>query len=220
VSEIRCSDYYKEHKEELLTIGFDYDKQRGDFDLLMEALLVYKSIHGHLKVPGKYVIEKDNMRYPERMRGKDLGRRVRFIKNLDNYAQYRKELLAIGMEFTFQPVPFPVFKEALETYKKLHGDCYVPIRYDNRNNTNYPEEMRGSNKLYKYVDCIRTGHIYQGEECRRELQAIGFDYHKKKGDFALLQEALLVYKASYGDLLVPQDYVIPEDDIRYPEQMR
>jgi len=108
----------------------------------------------------------------------------------------------------------------LETYKKLHGDCYVPSGYNTTINTSYPEEMRGRNILYKYVNCIRTGHIYQGEECRRELEAIGFDYHKKTGDFALLQEALLVYKASYGDLLVPYEYKIAEDDIRYPEQMR
>ena len=66
----------------------------------------------------------------------------------------------------------------------------------------------------------RIGHIYQGEEYRKELEAIGFDYHKKTGDFALLQEAFLAYKASYGDLLVPVDYKIPKDDIRYPKQMR
>jgi len=50
--------------------GFDYDKRVGDFDLLMESLLVYKSIHGDVDVPKKFIIAEKDMRYPERMKGR------------------------------------------------------------------------------------------------------------------------------------------------------
>ena len=70
-------------------------------------------------VSRKDVIEENDERYSDQTREKfkNLGKRVYKIQNLDSYAQYREELLAIGMEFTFQAVPFLVFKEAfLETY--------------------------------------------------------------------------------------------------------
>jgi len=112
-----------------------------------------------------------------------------------------------------------VFKEALLKYKELHGDCYVCDKYDTRNNQ-YSLEMRGNNILYKYVDCIRTGHIYQDQKSKDELEAMGFDFHKKRGDFELLKQTLLVYKEVHGDLLVPSNFIIPIEDKKYPQQMR
>jgi len=103
------------------------------------------------------------------------------IKNLDSYTRLRKEFLEMGIEFTFQPVKFEVFKEALLKYKELHGDCYVPQGYDTRND-HYSEQMRGSNMLYKYVNCIRTGHIYQDQKYKNELEAMGFDFYKISGE--------------------------------------
>jgi len=216
---IRAFDIYKEHKEELLAIGFDYDKQVGDFDLLLEALLVYELIHGDLEVSYDFVIEEDDERYSEQVRKRhgNLGSRVYSIQRIDSYAQYREELLAIGISFTFKPVPFPVFKEALETYKKLHGDCYVPSRYDNREDTNYPEEMRGR-ALGNIVDSIRSNNHYKAH--REELLAMGFDYKKRVREFQEVKVALLAYKEIYGDLLVPKEYIIPINDTKYPENVR
>ena len=129
------------------------------------------------------MILKDDKRFPESARRKEkynLGNIFHKIRNLDSYTRLRKEFLEMGIEFTFQPVKFEVFKEALLKYKELHGDCYVPNKYDTRNDQ-YSVEMRGSNLLYKYVDCIRTGHIYQDQKSKDELKAMGFDFYKISG---------------------------------------
>ena len=127
------------------------------------------------------MILKDDKRFPESVRRNEkynLGSIFQTIRSLDSYTRLLKEeFLEMGIEFTFQPVKFEVFKEVLLKYKELHGDCNVPKGYDTRNDQ-YSLQTRGSNMLYKYVNCIRTGHIYQDQKYKDELEAMGFDFHK------------------------------------------
>ena len=69
VNLIRGKNYYKAHREELIAIGFDYDNQVGNFELVKQALLAYKQIHGDLLVPSQYRIPADVAEYPEAARG-------------------------------------------------------------------------------------------------------------------------------------------------------
>jgi len=43
---------------------------------------------------------------------------------------------------------------------------------------------------------------------------------KPKRDFPLIKEALMIYKQINGDLNIPKSYIIPLDDMHYPEGMR
>ena len=75
-----------------------------------------RCIFGNLNIPNTFVILKDDKRFPESARRKEkynLGNIFHKIRNLDNYTRLRKEFLEMGIEFTFQPVKFEVFKEAL-----------------------------------------------------------------------------------------------------------
>jgi len=81
-----------------------------------------------------------------------------------------------------------VQRSVVKKYKELHGDCYVCDKYDTRNDQ-YSEQMRGNNILYKYVNCIRTGHIYQDQKSKDELEAMGFDFYNITGvDFDITKE--------------------------------
>ena len=107
VNDIRCARSYEDHKEELLAMGFDFNKQKGDVSVLMEALLAYKHIFGNWNIPRSFMILQDDKRFPESVRRNEkynLGRILQKIRCLDNYTRLRKEFLEMGIEFTFQPV--------------------------------------------------------------------------------------------------------------------
>ena len=51
---------HKSHKDELIEIGFDFEKQPHggiiDWNRIKSTLLHYKYLYGHLKVPTKFII--------------------------------------------------------------------------------------------------------------------------------------------------------------------
>jgi len=220
VSKIRNNNTHKNHKEELIALGFDYHKQHGEFELVKASLIVYQEIYGDLLVPRSYSIPIDDIRYPERMRGRSLGTIVCDIRNNVAYKKYHDELIAIGFDFFSQKRrgDFELLKESLLAFKEIHGDLLVPKMFvipihDER----YPEGMRG-----KYLGRI----VYNIKNCdhykkyKEELIAIGFDYGIQLVDYEIVKEGLLAYKEIHGDLFVPRPYMIPLDDIRYPERLR
>lgn len=95
VRSIRNSNYYKEYKEELLVMGFDYNKQMRDFEMVRTALLAYKSINNDLLVPLDFVIPSNDPQYPQEVWGMKLGFAVSGIRTIDSYAKHKEELLAI-----------------------------------------------------------------------------------------------------------------------------
>ena len=70
---IRMQNTYKEHKEELLVMGFDYDSQVREFEEVKVALLAYKEIYGDLLVPTEYIVPTNDTSYSEEVRGMRLG---------------------------------------------------------------------------------------------------------------------------------------------------
>lgn len=74
VHNIRNKNDYADHKEELVQMGFSYEKRKKkNFAQFEAALNVFQFIHGHVQVPREYVISPTDSRYPETVRGKRLG---------------------------------------------------------------------------------------------------------------------------------------------------
>jgi len=88
VNDIRNSNTYKEYRDELLAMGFDYNKQIRDFKIVRTALLTYKTMHNDLLIPQDYIVPRDDSRYPQEVWGMKLGQVVSNIRNIDNYADH------------------------------------------------------------------------------------------------------------------------------------
>jgi len=188
--------------------------------LTRESLLAYKEIYGNLNVPKRYIIDIDDIRYPERMRGKSLGSIVYSIRNKGCRIEYKEELKAMGFEYEKQKGDYSVVKEALQAYKEIHGHLKVPNSYViSKDDSRYPERMRGKS-LGSIVCGIRNVGCFSDH--KEELIALGVDYEKRivKVTFAQLQEALLIYKQLHGHLKIPAEFVIAKDDLQYPEEIR
>jgi len=144
-----------------------------------------------------------------------LGNTVYGIRNKNTYKDYKEDLIALGFSFERQVGDFPQVRMALLAYKELHGDLQVPSDYVPAER--YPEEVRGM-ELGNAVNNVRNNRYY--EDHKEELLAMGFDFNKQVGDVSVLMEALLAYKRIFGNLNIPNSFVILKDDKRFPESVR
>jgi hypothetical protein len=164
VAGIRLKGTYSYQREELQGMGLPYKRQRSTFEEVKTALLGYKALYGHLRVPYSYVIGEDDERYPEEVRGITLGSMVSIIRNSGHYADHREELQEMGFLFERQYSTFEEVKTALLAYKALYGHLRVSQSYIiGDDDERYPEEVRGM-KLGNVVAGIRFKGTYSIRE--------------------------------------------------------
>jgi Fe2+ transport system protein FeoA len=112
-----------------------------------------------------------------------------------------------------------VIYSALKAFKAVRGHLLVPQRFVvPQGDVRYPPDTWGM-KLGRNVDNIRFSGTYS--EHRAKLLELGFSFEVEKvqqWDFLTqIYPALEAYKISiHGDLLVPQSFVVPQGDVRFP----
>ena len=93
----------------------------------------------------------------------------------------------------------------LKAYKKKHGDCLVPFKYEhNRTLGTWVSTQR---KEYKKL--LRGVHSQLSKERINQLNEIDFEWEVGKRDDILWKQhfnKLVKYKKKHGDCLVPQRY--------------
>ncbi len=87
--------------ENLNDIGVDLGKQRTvlDFDTIYDALVAYKRVHGHVKVPEKFEVPVNHPAYPERSWGMKLGKVLKNIRGKNSYSEHKDVLVELGVDF-------------------------------------------------------------------------------------------------------------------------
>lgn len=66
---------------------------------LKQCLLIYKDLFGDLDVPYNFVIDTADGRFPERFRGAHFGRTISNIRYNNQYKEFKKELIDIGLVY-------------------------------------------------------------------------------------------------------------------------
>jgi hypothetical protein len=103
VHNIRSGADTKVNREELIAVGFIFEKQSKGFGLgwarLKPALEHFKKLNDHLRVPRSFVIPSDSSDWPEEMAGIKLGMTVYDINRKANfYKEHRSEMREMGVE--------------------------------------------------------------------------------------------------------------------------
>ena len=119
-------ELHSEHKEKfesLLTIG----KRSGvGFDIIYSALESYKTNHGDLMVPRRFVVPQDDDRYPIESWGLKLGVRLHDIRSNSTFSRQRTKLEELGVNFEVEKKHrwdfLTQIDPALEAYKTVNGD--------------------------------------------------------------------------------------------------
>jgi hypothetical protein len=173
-------------------------------------------------VPQRFVVPEDDLIWPEKTWGLKLGRVVTNIRLEKGYVKNRADLESIGFNYDPQILHrrYNLVKVALQTYEDLYGDMLVPGGFVvPANDMIWPEETWDMN-LGMVVTDIRRGRSYLDK--RADLEGIGFDFHSQRTRymFKSIQVALVKYKDINGDMLAPHSFVVPVDDITWPEETR
>ena len=212
---------YRSKREDLIKMGFSYDPVNEKYDLAKTALLSYQKLHGDMLVPCKFVIPNESSVWPEETWGLHLGSLVSNIRSGGSYADKRDALIGMGFDFNFRTARYVLVKLALLQYKDLYGNILVPQSFVvPRNDPNWPKDLWDMN-LGSIAHGIRGGTRYA--ERKQELIKIGFHFGPQRAayGYSLIKTALMHYKSisGKGDMRVPYNFVVPENDERWPEEL-
>lgn len=114
-------------------------------------------------------------------------------------------------------LPYESAIVALRAYHGLHGDLVIPRRYIVPATDPYPEEWHGVD-LASSVYTMRwwLKNVKQKPARVAELNELGMIWGRLQPEWNLVLEALITFKTLEGDLLVPNKFVVPHGDERWP----
>jgi len=197
------------------------------------ALQLYKAANGDLKVPAKFVVPSEAP-WPEPAWGVKLGQKVGSIRETGLYVsesqQRYQQLEKLGFIWklraaTDTSIPFDQIYDALSVYRaeiKPSGPLTVPTEFSVPDAEPWPENTRGL-PLGRSIKQLRSkAYLKENPGAEEKLRQIGFETDKKLSAndkrFQAVYFALERYKETYGDLLVPQPFVVPTDSSEWPEE--
>jgi hypothetical protein len=176
----------------------EYNKLKK-FLALKEALLVYKSIYGHLSVPYHYAIPYDDERYTIEFRGKALGSIVNNIIYNRQYKEFEQELLSIG--FTYEKPAKPIVQP-------------LPV-------SAVATASSSSSASLALKTSVLESMIAMQEASSPRLVGTPSTASKRgrRSQYDLTKEALQIFVGIHGHANISVDYVIPEDEEHYPANL-
>jgi hypothetical protein len=180
VAGIRAGVCYKHMKNELVSIGFDFGRQRSKMhgmDAVRSCLIRFKEIHGNLEVKGNFIIPTNSLSWPEEFWGMRLGDVVTNMRCRDTYPALREEMMEMGLDYT------PVGRRAhgddlvrlvLGIYKSIYGNLLIPYSFRiPKDDDDWPRNLWGM-QLGALAARIRRNLCYVN--MRDELLLLGFVY--------------------------------------------
>lgn len=204
---------------------------------MLAAFQMYKAAYGNLKVPLRFIVP-GLAPWPEKAWGLKLGQRVAAIRSTGKYVhdeKRRKVLDDMGFVWRLRAtsaakddakgLTFDQLHTALVTYREHvqngKGPISIPNNFVVPDCDPWPQNVRGL-PLGKRITSMRSKSFLSANPGAKEkLQQIGFPLDGKvaanDARFQLVFGALQRYKEIYGDLLVPQPFVVPENSKEWPE---
>jgi virulence-associated protein VapD len=222
VFHIRSGDTFIDKRADLESIRFDYSSQSRShgYDKIKTALLTYQVLNDDMLVPSVFVVPTNDITWPEETWGISLGSAVSNIRYGSSHVDKRADLESIGFDYSSQSLyhEYDKIKKAFLTYQAFHDDMLVPrVFVVPADDVTWPEETWGI-PLGTVVNSIRRGNSHIDK--RADLESIGFDYSSQSlyHEYDMIKTALLTYQVLNDDMLVPKRFVVPTDDVTWPEE--
>lgn len=112
--------------KELNTLGFVWERLQPEWNLVLEALVIYKSLFGHTKVPSTFIVPFGESYWPMATWGIPLGNCVHRIRTRGDFLRddevawsRRRQLDGLDFVWDVQEHAFEKFFTALRIYAKL-----------------------------------------------------------------------------------------------------
>lgn len=194
-----------EQRQRLNKLGFVWNasKTEYNFDTFYNELLKFKTKFKTLLVPQKYISPSDVK----------LGIQAKSVRGglIKLSQEQRDKLNKINFIWDLKTYKFNKFYQELLNYQQEYGNLSIPEDYIT------PEGYR----LGKQAAHRRNGEIKLTEEQVCKLNKLGFIWNASKVSYSFprFYEELEKYKQKFGDLLVPQNYVVTSDEYKLGNQV-
>jgi hypothetical protein len=216
----RLYDYCRRHSRQL---EFNWGTSRIEiWENKLLALRTYRDIHSHLRVSNGFVVPTDDLRWPIETHGMKLGRVVDFLRQTKATLSQNQLDALDELEFNWGISHTENWKKkllALRIYRDIYGhlrvskDFVVPT-----DELRWPIEMHGM-KLGSAVLNLRQRNKGLTQNQLQALEELGFDWGVSHGDnWGKNLLALSTYDEIFGHMRLPQSFVVPTDDPRWPEE--
>jgi hypothetical protein len=224
---------------ELNTLGFVWERLQPEWNLILEALAVYRGLHGNLLVPSDFAVPHNDDRWPKACWGIKLGSAVYKIRGRGDHLRdvhtswsRREQLDSMGFVWDVQQMRFAKFCTALKLYgqieQKIDPQRQLPLSSSGVTKSvplNIPSKFvvpRSSqwpNKLWGYrlgerCTQVRQKQLYvKGHPDRLKILAdLGLYISGGNDDLRWLEvvHAAAVYSQMNGNTLdVPTNFAVP-----------
>eukprot|EP00560_Eucampia_antarctica_P007684 CAMPEP_0197823092 /NCGR_PEP_ID=MMETSP1437-20131217/420_1 /TAXON_ID=49252 ORGANISM="Eucampia antarctica, Strain CCMP1452" /NCGR_SAMPLE_ID=MMETSP1437 /ASSEMBLY_ACC=CAM_ASM_001096 /LENGTH=366 /DNA_ID=CAMNT_0043422073 /DNA_START=248 /DNA_END=1345 /DNA_ORIENTATION=- len=222
-----------ERVSELNKLGFVWERLQPEWNLVLEALVMYYTENGHIKVPSAYVVPFDDNTWPKATWGIALGNcvhRIRsrhdFLRDEDTSHSRRKQLDGLGFVWDVSEIAFKNFYNALKHYNRLEREQNYSSTLPYTRTLRVPStfvipsgvEHGWPQDLWGYplgVKCtaVRQKRIYlkNNPERARALENIGFNWfgNATLGWLEVVHAAAIYSKLHGRTLDVPAKFVVP-----------
>jgi len=208
------------------------DVDIGDFEKILDCVYIYEKTYGDLEIPVKFEVPTTDP-WPKHLHGLRLGKRLEKLLStpefFSEYPDHVDSLRKLGLtpDVSVLVDDWAMIIKALDVYKSIYGNLRVPSKFSIPESEPWPRLARGL-KLGVRVAAIRSAGRYVKEhpERKEELDALGFEWrlrevpqrvHVSDEDFERITMALQTFKEIYGDLVVPEGFIVPSESA-WPEK--
>ncbi|OQS00151.1 hypothetical protein THRCLA_06188 [Thraustotheca clavata] len=198
---------------QLYDLNFVWDLTEHQWQLRLQALTIFKSIYNHLNVSYDY-ITPSNSPWPIDLQNIKLGIVVTNLRSRHKRLSEsrRMELNGLGFIWDSQELVFQTKLQALHAYHAIHGHIQVPFEYIiPSNRPPFPTNCWGM-KLGRAVHDLRCRAASLSTERKQLLDDLGFVWDSHEYNWETKLMALAEYKREYGNVHVPQEFCIPNQD--------
>jgi len=213
---VYCLPFYREHvagrperQTELRELGFVWARLQPEFNLVIEALLAYRRVHGDMAVPVDFRVPLETDEFPVECRGMPLGRRCSQIRNRHDFvssdAAKWEQLDSIGFVWSLDRRKRDKLGDAIALYRRRYGTEKIPLAFvvpsgcGGGGEEDWPEALHGFPLGRRAYDARRPA----SPQARSDR-------------FRVILAALEAYVRLHGDADVPRSFVVPDDDRAWP----
>jgi len=217
---------------ELNSLGFLWDRLQPEWNLILEALMVFKllypSLDGSLLVPSAFVIPFGDNDFPQATWGLHLGNQVYRIRSRHDFIRGKPDRIVQlnGLrfvwdvsEYNFQKVvrAISLYTSLVDQKKSINSKINrVPSNFVIPQDSNWPKDLWGF-PLGMKCCAIRTKQLYVKNHPQRKetLQNMGFLFlgNSAVGWLEVVHAAAIYSELHDKTLSVPQAFIVPKPPI-------
>lgn len=226
-----------ERVNELNSLGFVWDRLQPKWNLVVEALVQYRTLHNNVDVPFRFVVPNNSTDWPKAVWTLPLGNIVSRIRRRGDFIKRsfkrRQQLDRMGFVWNCREDKFWDFYNVLRYYLSLQETQYavaileIPRDYTvPRNDARWPSRYWGYPLGRRCNEVIHfQSYIKNNPEREELLRELGLRANQKPSDlkwFKVCHAAAIYSKLHRQEdrrLEVPISFYVPHHSDDWPEQL-